>query len=761
MGFLPRTRTITISVGLAVVLAAGVLAVIRDRSTARPVRLASELSLGARFADSLERVVRGRQARDVSGGEAMALLYLERLRLGVGSPFRLIDYALRDPLVPAEMRRRVADAILARSALGDAYVTPSAALDLIAPRNIPGMGVAHRQFIDSVLEQSENPRSAEVALRMAYDVGVASGVVSHRASAVATAAIAQARDRALAMRDVASLLKEARRQRMEALDLVPVWRATRRFDVERPLSSASDAAASREAVELLPQLAARLDSLGPVAVDDSVSYAHSAGVWQVAATTVARRFAPPQAPITVTMASYSSFVIGMARSVGDRAARATFVNARTEESLVAEWGRMRASIGASSEAALALLNAAVAMRPYAQERAWLPGDPGVAAIELQSRLGLAALTFDDRVPASWRPYYTRMLEEVVADLTTVFPGFDVTGLSVRFGESPLADRALALHDPGSRTVYFPLATGAGAMAHELAHDLDWQAARRTYGVRGGYRTDRSVRQYRDDFSATVRRLASARRPRRDSPSAATPEDRPTEAFARGVDWFVASALAHRGRLNGYLSSVQDELLTGYASATAPRSGAPEGDATLNALREIAAIDPSIAEWYDTTYGSGRHLGVADAVRRTLIAPLPRLDVRYSPSIGVDAISGSIRMMRASEEASGAWTCLLQTPALAGRDAAALGSAMRFAAEGRAGGLARRWGDYARGVPEASWRFRALGGAPWEPVATSSMVRELRDAILWRAARVDDGRVGNDLVEHAVRRATWDRCATDS
>jgi hypothetical protein len=47
--------------------------------------------------------------------------------------------------------------------------------------------------------------------------------------------------------------------------------------------------------------------------------------------------------------------------------------------------------------------------------------------------------------------------------------------------------------------------------------------------------------------------------------------RPTEVFARNVDWFVSAALAREGRMNGYLSAVQDPVLTGYASATTPEA----------------------------------------------------------------------------------------------------------------------------------------------------------------------------------------------
>ena len=96
---------------------------------------------------------------------------------------------------------------------------------------------------------------------------------------------------------------------------------------------------------------------------------------------------------------------------------------------------------------------------------------------------------------------------------------------------------------------------------------------------------------------------------------------------------------------------------------------------------------------------------------------------------------------------------------AGGDEWTVRSAMSIAAEARASGLVQRWGEYASTHPGASPRFRALGGGPWQPAIRDSVVREVRDAILWRAARPDDGRAGVDLAERAERRVAYDRCAS--
>lgn len=719
--------------------------------SANPPSMASELLVGAHFADSLER-----QAADASVDSAIVLaaLYLERAKLGLGSPFRLVDYALRDPLLPPVHRRLVANAILARTQQGRIYSTPPEALNLISP-NGRESGLAHREFIENVIARSTDPQAAEFALRLAYQIAASSGIVSHRAGAIAVSAIAQARDRALAMRDVESLLEHARSQHLDPVDVVPIWRATRQFAVEQPLAGPASHEKDREASLLLGSLLTALDSV----THDSTTGPRDASLGREAArlalSLTTRRNAPPQAPVVVTLSGFASYVVGGARSADSRGERAAFVAASTtEESMAAAFAHLRSVEGAPTEAAVSLLTAAVALRPYAQERTWLPGDAGPSPLDLQGRLGLASLTFDAKVPVSWRPYYTRMLDDVVRDLRLVFPRFDVAGLHVRFGESPLKEKALALHDPGTRTVYFPIGTSAGAMAHEFSHDLDWQAARKRYGSTTGYRTDRSVRQYRDGLAATLERMASTPRSERSSTSA----DRPTETFARGVDWIIAAALAHQGVLNGYLSAVQDETLTGYASATAPRRDATRQDATILALSEIADVDRDVLNWYSSTYGLDRRADIADGVKRVLTAPLPRFTLDRRGAGAFDVFGAPIRVLRSSPEASGAWDCLLSAPSLGSADRDAMRRAMTVAATSRISGVVSRWGEYSERNRASSWSFRMLGGAPWNPAAADSLERELRDALLWRAARPDDGRSGIDLVERAERTAAWDTCA---
>ena len=749
---IPRRLTLWLA-AIAIVAAAVVTGIVRSRQERAP--LGARVVGGLRYADSLTRVGR---AAPVPAPDAVAALYVERARLGVGSPFRLIDQALRDPALPREVRRQVAYAILGRTAEGLAYTSPAEALDLLSAKG-RGLGLAHRNFIEDVVDGARDPRAAELALRLAYQVTAASGATSPRAGAVAIAAIAQARDRALARRDAEALILWARRRRVDPVDEVPAWREARRFAVEQPLVEPATEAQEREASGMLPRLITALDSIVVPAPRTRREHDLDAAMATAASLAAGARQAPPQAPVVVTMGGFATFITSGGLTPASRAARSEFTaRARNEELLVAEYARLKSREPYAAEAALGVVTAAVALRPYAQEAPWFPGDVGPSVATLSERYGLAAVEFDRDVPASWHPYYTRMFDAVVHDLVRAFPHLTLAGLRVRFGESPLRERALALHDPMTRTVYFPVATSAGAMAHELSHDLDWQAARKRYGAQNSYRTDRSMRQYRDGLAATLDRMAAGASNGRRAGRASPGGERPTEAFARGVDWIVASWLAREGILNGYLSAVQDEWLTGYASASAPRRDAPQADPTITALREIADVSPEMVSWFDASYGTDRRVSVAEGVRRALLSPMPRVELRTgAPGSAFTAWSETVRALRAAPEAASGWSCQLMVPTLGRSDRELLRRTMEVAAEARVSGLVRRWGEYSERT-SGSWRFRALGGAPWRPAIADSVTREMRDALLWRAARVEDGRPGSDFAERAERAASASACA---
>ena len=449
------------------------------------------------------------------------------------------------------------------------------------------------------------------------------------------------------------------------------------------------------------------------------------------------RAAPPQAPVAVTVAGYGTVMATDSRTRQEREIVRRFASqARNEEGLAGEFALLRARAGrATPEAAMTVLTAGVALRPYAQERAWLPGESGPTVAELESRYGLSSIEFDANIPLRWRPYYRRALDDAVTDMRRVFPTFNLTGLKVRFGDSPLGDKALAMHDPVSRTVYFPPGSGAGVMAHEFAHDLDWQAARRRYGVSIGYRTDRAVRQQADWLAGAVRRMAGAPRSRYDSLARDAASERPTEVFARNVDWFVSAALARDARMNGYLSAAQDPVLTGYASATTPEAARDAGEATLRALDGISPPSPKLRAWFDDRFGGGRRVTAHESVRRVLETPLEASEFRRYDAWTFTGSDAAVALLRTVPATSSAWACLLDGFSGFGADRSTARAVTQIAAQSRARGVVKQWATLSANLgPRAPWRMRALEGAPWSPEIGEQLTRQIRDAIMWHAVR---------------------------
>lgn len=688
------------------------------------------------FADSLEKSFAGKPFAAIPAGDAVSALYLERLRLGLGSPFRLIDQALRDPALDSKRSAELGEAMLARTMMGDAYWPRPQALDLVAA----GLGVQHQAIIDSVIASHSDPRVGELAIRLAYRLASAAGAVSRRAPEIATAAAAQSRDRVLAMRDARSLFTAADRDGLSRLTLMKIWRTTRKFDVERPVIVPLSARAEREAVESLPALVARIECV----TDSANASAETArtlhrrtvernrgdALPNRMASVAATRDMPPLAAVLVAVRSYS----GPMRSSwdSDRLTKVRFVDrVSNEETLAAEYALLAAHAAAAvPEADAAILTAGVALRPFAQEVAWLPGETAPSVRDLQARFGVT-VTFDAGARPNWRPFFQRTLEFALLDMRRVLPGFDPRGLHVHFGTSPLGDRALALHDPIRRTIYFPPASHSGVMAHEFAHDLDWQAAKRTYGGTGWYRTDHALRQSVDKLAGAVRQMASATR----ADSARAPMTgvaRPTEVLARNVDWFVSASLAREGRVNGHLSAAQDPVLTGYASAITPEAARDGGSATLRALDGLTSVPEVTRAWFSGLFGEDRRLSVHEAVRRVLETPIDRISLK-GPRAFRPWDSRSLDKDMGPMIGKGSWTCLVEAFAGSADDVGTVHAVVQYAAESRARGVVRQWADFAVRRPSTTpSRLRALTGAPWDPAIADSMLQEVRDAILWNA-----------------------------
>src|SRR6476646_11293218 len=95
---------------------------------------ASQLTRSTSYFDSTIVLARNSSPRGARGDAlTVGLGYLERLRVGLGSPFRLVDQALRDPRIDSASRSRTARAILGRFNRGDAYVADGSVLDGSGP----------------------------------------------------------------------------------------------------------------------------------------------------------------------------------------------------------------------------------------------------------------------------------------------------------------------------------------------------------------------------------------------------------------------------------------------------------------------------------------------------------------------------------------------------------------------------------------------------------------------------------------------------
>src|SRR5690349_13317999 len=109
------------------------IAVLLGSVSTRPTmsqNAAIQLAVATTYYDSTIVLARNAQPRGIRGDElTIALGYLERLRLGMGSPFRLVDEALADRRLDSTTGSRVAWALLERLRRGDAYVIDPRTLD--------------------------------------------------------------------------------------------------------------------------------------------------------------------------------------------------------------------------------------------------------------------------------------------------------------------------------------------------------------------------------------------------------------------------------------------------------------------------------------------------------------------------------------------------------------------------------------------------------------------------------------------------------
>lgn len=687
---------------LAIALVAGSLSN-RPRVSANAAR---ELDRAGAYFDSTIVLARWSQPKGPRGDQlAIELGYLERLRVGVGDPFRLADDALSDSRLNTTTRRTVAWALLARLRRGDAYVINSSVLEGIGPWTSDGVGATgagHLELIERTIENASDPRAGELTVRLAYMLAAAKNSMSSSAVQTVTGVAALIRDRALAEADVKDLLADANDQKSDVLDDLIERRASRSFSVEQPGLSPLSSELQIEAMRAVPALVRAIDTLARQAGDpkdreEPKARATSPVIGPYFAARLLKLAAerPPVAQVVVTLGGYAS----------------ALENATNEESLIAASARLAYGADSGTRASsLALLSSAVAVRTLAQASPWFLGMPGPTASDLVSEFGLSGVTFARSVPSVWRAYYLRELQGGLRDMQRVFPVQSFAGLGIRFGTDPLRDSALALHDPRTRTLQLSIATSGGTIAHELSHDIDWQASRRMFASGGGYNSDRVVREQTGALASSLKSLGEARpfRPFNGAGSA-PPSSRPAELFARGTDWFVASVLAQQGIMNGFLSAIGDGSLAGYAAGPPTAVGSSATTSLVSAIEAMAYVPDSIRASFEATWADPGSLDPTLLVRRVLDTPI---SWRSLPARAADSVF----------------------PATLCMDDSALEVRVRKdllieAIDARARGVALRRAQFRAFGARAPWANSVLGLAPWSPALGEHVVGGLRSAIV--------------------------------
>ena len=208
----------------------------------------------------------------------------------------------------------------------------------------------------------------------------------------------------------------------------------------------------------------------------------------------------------------------------------------------------------------ALLSSAVALRTLAQAAPWFPGMGGPSSTELVDEFGLGAVSFARSVPDAWRPYYIRELQSALRDMQRVFPRSVVRGAAraLRHRSASATRRSLCTIRERER-FSCRSSTSGGTLAHELSHDLDWQAV--SANVRRRRRLQHGPRRARADAVRSRARCAvSPKRALFRTFSGAGSRYRPSivpPSCSRAAP--IGSSRRRwrqQGRMNGFLSAIR-------------------------------------------------------------------------------------------------------------------------------------------------------------------------------------------------------------
>ena len=615
---------------------------------------------------------------DTLGRAAIAWGYAERMRLGLESPFRLIEAASRDPRLGVEEQRTVSWALLSTLLSGGSHQVDAATLDRLV-RGKAVSGEQHLGLIESAIENADDPRAAELALRLAYTLAAAERRLEAGAPQIVAHAAALVADRELGRREALQLLRGEKAE--DAVGAIVQARKRHSFYVERPVLMAPSRSLEAEAMAHVHDLLEAIGALDDGATDSGAVFGAPAPLQ--AALTAAGLGVEPAAEIVMAVKRSQRTL----RSLLPAPAVQRFERVQNSEMLAAalagDWSREdRREIGRLH------LAAAVGMRTRAQERVWFAGD----SVPTPEQLGVARIAFDDELPRAWRPYFVFAFGSALADIRQVFPQLNLSGVTVRFRMTSPADSALAMHEPQSRTLHLPVGTAAGTLTHEIAHDLDRQVSA-SLG-RAGYWSDAASRHVDPKLRGAASRVAASLRAmteetadgRRDRDAS----ERPAEIFATRVDWFVSHALARQGQSSGFLSAVQDEMITGHVLHPERLRGATRSRSLLTALEGMTTVAPfARQELAPTAFALVQHV---------LRAPMERRGNRAQ-------VPGALRIMNSA--------CDQFVEGYAGL--------VSLAAESRARGIVRSQAELIPAGRRPAWARAALGESPWAVRAATERV----------------------------------------
>lgn len=706
-----RVEQRTFRRGLFALSLAGVLALTASLVVAerRAQRTTERLEDAAEQLDSLW--VGDAHSLDDARRGAIAWGYAERLRLGLESPFRLIETAAIDARLTSSERRMVAWALLAHVVRGETHQIDPAVLDAIGPseHGRPAVGEQHLDVITDAIMHAENPRAGELAVRFAYTLAHTERIVDAMAPMLAAEVAALIADRELARREGVDIVRTAK---IDPVEAVRRRRAQRGFYVERPVLIAPERGIERDAVAMTPTLLAQIRAMRPA--DLVVDTATSAGEPRLAdELRAAAVHLPPTSSVAVTVQRY----LPVLRQVSGLDLDAVRTAWNTEALVGAAF--IEAPSRASRRVVGRMLVAAgVAARSVAQDVIVFAVDTAMTPATLASALGMASVAFDRDVPATWRPFLLQSLRDGVRDVRRVFPTFDLRDVNVRFRMTPPADSALAMHDPRTRTLHLPATTSGGTLLHELAHELDRQSA--VQAGLPGYRSDAEARaEARKSSRLTgnnAERVAASLRALAEEttglPRVMKATERPAEIFATRVDWFVTQALARQGILNGFLSGLQDEQLTGHVVHPERLRTAPRSRSLLDALEGMTSVASRALEERDPS--------IQTVLRWSLAAPVDR-------GAAATIVRGRDDLLETGPLVV-AGMCEDPDDDVDGRVAL-----VRLAAESRARGWLRQRARWMAESERPVWARAMLGQAPWTSDASEQMIAELSDHVLMQLA----------------------------